>query len=154
MFVGSLSEDLVRQAHDAVVLVGPHATSAPVGRVLAGALDGTTQSEAILPAAADLTGALGMTLRLLQVGGRDPLPGDVIETGYLAAVAAKVPSISRRGVDYDTLHGDRPAHDLNDYIAAHPEIGMVAMATRGLRGGDRCCTGVRRSRSPTAPSFR
>jgi nucleotide-binding universal stress UspA family protein len=137
LLAGSLSEDLVRQAHAPVVLVGPHATAAPVGRVLAVALDGTAESEAILPTATDLAGGLGMSLRLLQVGRPAPLPTDVTETAYLASVAARLSSIPPRGADYDTLHGDHPAHDLADYVVSHPDIGMVAMATRGLRGGDR-----------------
>jgi nucleotide-binding universal stress UspA family protein len=139
LIVGSLSEDLVREAHAPVVLVGPHARAAPSGRVLAVALDGTEQSEGILPVAADLAGALGMSLRLLQVGepGSAPPPPDVSETAYLSSAAAKVPSIDRRAVDYDVLHGGHPAHNLADHVAAHPEVGMVALATRGLSGGAR-----------------
>ena len=67
LFLESLSEDLVREAHMPLVLVGPHCTTAPTERFLAVALDDTDESEAILPAAADLAPALGMTLRLLQV---------------------------------------------------------------------------------------
>ena len=76
LFLESVSEDLVRDAHMPVVLVGPHCTTAPTGRFLVVALDGTTESEDILPAAADLALALGMTLRLLQVAkaGVEQLP--------------------------------------------------------------------------------
>jgi nucleotide-binding universal stress UspA family protein len=137
LLVGSLSEDLVRQAHAPVVLVGPHASPEARGGVLAVALDGTVESEAVLPTATDLAGTLGMSLRLLQVGRPARLPTDVIETAYLASVAAGVSSIPSRAADYDTLHGDHPAHDLADYLGSHPDIGMVAMVTRGLRGGDR-----------------
>ncbi len=137
LLVGSLSEGLVRDAHVPVVLVGPHTAAAPSGRVLVVALDGTDQSEAILPVAAALAGELGMTLRLLQVGEPKPLPPDVWETAYLSMAARKVPSIERKAVDYDILHGSHPAHDLADYIAKHPDVGMVAMATRGLSGGAR-----------------
>ena len=69
LLVGSLSEDFVRHAHVPVMLVGPDVGAAPTGRVLAVALDGTEQSESILPAAAELAVSLGMTLRLLQVAG-------------------------------------------------------------------------------------
>ena len=60
-----------------------------------------------------------------------------METSYLAVAAGKVPTIERHAVDYDVLHGDHPGHDLADYVATYPEIGMLAVATRGLTGGAR-----------------
>jgi nucleotide-binding universal stress UspA family protein len=143
LFLESLSEDLVREAHMPVVLVGPHCTTAPTGRFLAVALDCTDESEAILPAAADLAPALGMTLRLLQVAesGADPLPADTVETGYLAHVAAKINPITRTEVDYDVLHGHDPAHQIADYVSVHPDVGMIALATRGLAGRARLIRG-------------
>ena len=143
MLLHSLSEDLVRTSHVPVVLVGPHATAAPSGRVMAIALDGTEQSEAILPATADLSGALGMSIRLLQVAeaGAAEMPHDATGTGYLSHVAAKVPGIDHDAVDYDVLHGGHPAHNIADYVAVHPEIGMVALATRGLSGRARLLHG-------------
>jgi nucleotide-binding universal stress UspA family protein len=139
----SVSEDLVRDAHVPVVLVGPHVECQPSGRVLAVAVDGTKESEVILPAAADLAGALGMTLRLLQVAGkgRDDLPTDSIETGYVARAAATMPSMQSQPPDYDVLHGDHPARDLADYVAVQRDVGLVALATRGLRGGARLLHG-------------
>jgi nucleotide-binding universal stress UspA family protein len=139
----SVSEELVRDAHVPVVLVGPHVTKRPSGRVLGVALDGTEQSEIILPAAAALGGALGMTLRLLQVAGKGArgLPVDSVESGYLAHAAEKVPSIKPQFSDYDVLHGDHPARDLADYVVAQRDVGMVALATRGLSGGARLLQG-------------
>ena len=143
LFLESVSEDLVRDAHMPVVLVGPHCTTAPTGRFLVVALDGTTESEDILPAAADLALALGMTLRLLQVAkaGVEQLPADAVETGYLAHVADKITSIKRKEVDYDILHGDDPAHSIADYVACHADVGMIALATRGLSGRARLIRG-------------
>ena len=143
LLIGSLSEELVREAHAPVVLVGPHATAERTRRVLAVALDGTAQGEVVLPAAAELADALGMTLRLLQVGRlqREPLPSDASETAYLASAARIVPSIEGVAVDYDVLHGNHPARDLAEYIAVHPDVGMITMATRGLRGGARLLHG-------------
>ena len=143
LLIDSVSEDLVRDAHVPVVLVGPHVDAPPFGRVLAVALDGTEESEVILPAAAALGGALGMTLRLLQVAGkgREDLPTDSIETGYLARAAETMPSMKSTLTDYDVLHGDHPARDLADYVAAQRDVGLVALATRGLRGGARLLHG-------------
>jgi nucleotide-binding universal stress UspA family protein len=138
LILGSLSEDFVRHAHVPVMLVGPHAGLAPTGRVLAVALDGTEQSESILPAAAELAVALGMTLRLLQVAGVGELvPSDVSESAYLSHTAARMPYFEHETVDYDLLHGKHPSADIASYLDAHSEVGAVALATRGLEGPDR-----------------
>ena len=138
LLLGSVSEDFVRHAHVPVMLVGPHAGVAPTGRVLAVALDGTEQSESILPAAAEVAVSLGMTVRLLQVAGIGVhVPQDLSESAYLSRTAARVPYFERGAVDYDILHGEHPAADIADYVAAHVEVGSVALATRGLDGPDR-----------------
>jgi nucleotide-binding universal stress UspA family protein len=107
------------------------------------ALDGSTDSEAILPAAAGVAAGLGMTPRLLQVadprGGK--LPPDGLETGYLASVAEKLTWIEREDVDYDVLHGDDPAESIADYVEHNPKVGMIALATRGLAGRARLTGG-------------
>lgn len=143
LLIRSVSEDLVRDAHVPVVLVGPHVTDVPSGRVLAVALDGTEESEVILPAAAQLGDALGMTLRLLQVAGKgaEGLPRDAVEVGYISRVAQTMPSMEQQLADYDVLHGDHPARDLADYVDAQPDIGMIALATRGLSGRARLLHG-------------
>ncbi len=142
LLLGSLSEDFVRHAHVPVMLVGPHVSMAPTGRVLAVALDGTEQSESILPAAAELAVALGMTVRLLQVAGvREHVPSDLSESAYLSRVAGRVPLFEREAVDYDVLHGEHPAVEIASYVDAHADIGAVALATRGLDGPDRLLRG-------------
>ena len=110
---------------------------------MAVALDGTEQSETILPATADLSGALGMSLRLLQVAdsGAAEMANDAAETGYLSHIAAKVSAFDHEVVDYDVLHGGHPAHNIADYVTLHPEIGMVTLATRGLSGRARLLHG-------------
>jgi nucleotide-binding universal stress UspA family protein len=142
LLLDSLSEDLVRDAHVPIVLVGPHVECQPSGRVLAVAVDGTEESEVILPVAATLGEALGMSLRLLQVAGKgwEDLPTDAVETGYLARAAERMPSL-RTSIDYDVLHGDHPARDLADYVAAQRGVGLIALATRGLRGRARLLHG-------------
>lgn len=139
---GSLSEDFVRHAHVPVMLVGPHVSVAPTGRVVAVALDGTEQSESILPAAAELAVSLGMTVRLLQVAGvREHVPPDLSESAYISRAAGRVPYFEREAVDYDVLHGEHPAVEIASYVDAHAEIGAVALATRGLDGPDRLLHG-------------
>jgi nucleotide-binding universal stress UspA family protein len=98
------------------------------------ALDGTERGESMLGPAADLAAALGMSLRLIQdasVQGNDS-PSDGYETGYLLRLSRKVAGLDRSTLDYDVLHGGHPARDLAQYTALHDEVGLIAMATRGL----------------------
>ena len=130
----SVSEELVRQAHAPIVLVGPGATTAPTGRVMVVAMDGTERSESILGPAADLAAALGMTLRLIQDLSRptNEFRSDGFETGYLSRMSRKVAGIDPATIDYDVLHGGHPARDLAEYTALHDDVGLIALATRGL----------------------
>ena len=139
----SVSEDLVRDAHVPVVLVGPNCTAAPSGRVLAVALDGTEHSEAIMPSALDLASSLGMTVRLLQVGEQIGALPTGCEAEHRMTAGRKVPAMAGGPIDCDVLHARHPAHELADYVATHPEIGLVAMATRGLSGMERLRHGGR-----------
>jgi nucleotide-binding universal stress UspA family protein len=156
LLVDSVSENLVPDAHVPVVLVGPHVECQPSGRVVAVAVDGPEKSEVILPVAATVGGALGMTLRLLQVAGEgwEDLPTDSIETGHPARAAETMPSMKSTFADYDVRHGDHPARDLADYVAAQRDVGLVALATRGCAAVPGCSTEAPHSSSPTARSFR
>jgi nucleotide-binding universal stress UspA family protein len=141
LLLGSLSEELVREAHEPVLIVGPQAGKPAAGTVLAVALDGTARSEAILPAALDVARDLGMTVRLLEVVQTDTtnLPPDVSETAYLTRVAGKLPSAD--DVDYDVLHDNDAARGLADYVSREPDVGIVALSTRGLSGSARLLHG-------------
>lgn len=136
MIAGSVSEQLVRDAHQGVLLVGPHAKEPPLGPVLAIALDGTDESEEVLQDAAGVAAALGMSLRLLQVAGPGSvdLPRDALETAYLHRVAGRAAPFARDEVDYDVLHGHAPAVDLAKYARHHDDIGLIAVGTHGRRG--------------------
>jgi nucleotide-binding universal stress UspA family protein len=138
--LGSVSERLVREADIPIVLVGPHVHHVPGGNVIGVALDGSAHSELVLPAVEEMRMATGMSLRLLQVVPRPPSPAreDVMESGYLSRLAARAaPGPHDAVVDYDVLHGVHPADDISTYVEGHPEIGMLALATRGLTGRDR-----------------
>jgi nucleotide-binding universal stress UspA family protein len=137
---GSVSEELVRDAHMPVLLVGPHAGEPHTGKVLAVAVDGTPESEAILPVADQIADAVGMAIRLLQVvqpgkGGGS----DTFETAHLARLSARY--FAGRDMDYDVLHGKDAAKALTEYASLQPEVGMIALATRGLSGGARLLHG-------------
>jgi len=133
LIAGSLSERLVRDAHRPLVLVGPHVSAPPDGSVLAVAVDGTKESAATVQDMAEVAGALGMSLQLLQVAssGSADLPADAMETAYVRRVAGQTSTLVRHEVDYDVLHGSSPAHDLATYAELHRDIAMIATATHG-----------------------
>ncbi|HEY5876203.1 MAG TPA: universal stress protein, partial [Ilumatobacteraceae bacterium] len=74
LILGSVSEDLVRDIERPMVVVGPHATTPRMGNVLAIALDGSVESEAVLPAALELARRFHLDLRLLQITTGDVQP--------------------------------------------------------------------------------
>jgi nucleotide-binding universal stress UspA family protein len=133
LLFGSISADLVRDAEVPIVVVGPHSESRPTAGVIAVALDGTDLSETILPAAMQVAGALGLTVRLLQVGF-EHAASDAADTVYLSHVASTLPHPDR--IDYDTLYGN--ADDaLVDYLTRSGDVAMLALATRGIPSGAR-----------------
>jgi nucleotide-binding universal stress UspA family protein len=133
---GSTSQELVRAAHAPVVLVGPHVEEMRPLAVMAVAVDGSEESEAILPVAADLAQGLNIALQLVQVGEAPsaPLSDDVVETAYLISAAGRVPTVPAASVEFDFLHGHDVASSMAAYVAGYHGISLVAMTTRGLRG--------------------
>lgn len=133
LLFGSVSADLVRDAEVPIVVVGPHAKVRGDADVLAVALDGTTSSESILPAAVAVANELGLRLRLLQVGLAH-VPPDAADTNYLAGLSHHLPHPEH--ADYDTLYGE-PGDELVGYVARSDDVAMLAMATRGIPAGAR-----------------
>ena len=132
LILGSVSEDLVRDIERPVVVVGPKATTTRSGNVLAVALDGSVASEAILPVALELARQFDFELRILQMVTGEP-PSDVVETSYLARVAADLAPPGCRS--YDVLHGKDAAEILAGYVEIHDEVVLLAMATHGVPAG-------------------
>ena len=144
---GALWRDAPRQpqrrarphlAHVPVVLVGPHATAAPSGQ-RAGSRARWHGAERGHPPrrAADAVRRVRHDPSLApSCRGRAPWTCRVTRRrrGICRSAAAKVPTIDHDAVDYDVLHGGHPAHDIADYVGDHPDVGMVALATRGLSG--------------------
>jgi nucleotide-binding universal stress UspA family protein len=133
---GSVSEELVRDTGVPLILVGPHATrrvGSGAGDVLLVPLDGTMVGEAILGDAFKVAAQLGLQVRLVQVIEPGDAPADVrtFEATYLHNVAKEWRDHDD-AIDYDVLHGRNASRALSDYIDAHDEVVLVAMATRGI----------------------
>lgn len=133
LLFGSVSADLVRDAEVPILVVGPRATDRAGGDVIAVALDGSEHGEAIMPAVVQLAAALGLRIRLLEVG-RAHIDTDTNETAYVARVASRFDSSGV--IDYDVLVGDSE-DELVGYAERSDDVVMLAMATRGVPAGAR-----------------
>ena len=159
--LGSISDQVVRQARCPVLLARPHRhvaeerEAAAVSDVLV-PLDGTVTSEAILPHALEMCRLTGASCTLLHV-----IVPELLLTGVAVPVAladqraafaekrqtdAYLASLANRfregAVPVTTAalpHADVESGIL-EYCAAHP-VSLIAMATRGTRGLERAVLG-------------
>lgn len=130
LLIGSHAGALLRTAVRPLLLVGPRAeVPAELGVVLT-CLDGSSEAEAILPAAESWARALGGRLRLVQVARPGAVRGPE-ELGQLQRAASHL----RGGVDvdWDLLHGKDVAHTVVDHARELP-ASIIAMSTHGRSG--------------------
>jgi nucleotide-binding universal stress UspA family protein len=140
--LGSVTEEVLRQTRRPVLVVGPRfqATTALAGKRLLVCLDGSKHAERVVPVASAWATRFNMELWLVESVSPDDWPaagagspaGDVMETGYVASVAAAV----GRDVNYDVLHAAHPADAIVSAAQDWP-VGLVAMATHGRSGWSR-----------------
>jgi nucleotide-binding universal stress UspA family protein len=133
--IGSIAEALLRTLDRPALVVGPHAAAAAFeGRVVA-ALDGSRESERVVPPAIAWSAMLGEPLWLAGVCDRDHQAelGDTVEAGWLAAVARAA------GVDgWNTVHDRSAAHGLVELAASRATpTGLLVLATHGRTGWSR-----------------
>lgn len=137
LMFGSVSADVVREVETRVVMVGPRASARPTARVMLVPIDDTEVSAAILRSAVEVADTLKMSLRLVQVG-HSGIPNDSDESSYIRHFAEQLDPPHNR--DFDVLHGE-PASAIAEYVKETPDVGMVAMATRGIPAGARITMG-------------
>ncbi len=136
LFLGSVADEMVRRSPVPVVLVGPHvdprASDSAYHDVVV-CIDGTVESERLLPLAAVLHQDLGMHPWLFQVqpdpAAGSPIGVDLLETAQLhrAADALKGDGVD---VDWDVGHGSNRADAIVEFAAQRPSP-IIAIATRG-----------------------
>jgi nucleotide-binding universal stress UspA family protein len=119
------------------VLVGPHAVARDNADVMLVPIDDSENSAQILPAALAVADALKMRLRLVQVGDHG-VPADSNESSFIRHEAMQLPEPHNR--DFDVLHGDVETA-ISEYASQTADVGMIAMATRGIPAGARLTMG-------------
>jgi nucleotide-binding universal stress UspA family protein len=130
MLLGSVSAWVFRTVHHPVVVVGPHCRDVVSGSILAIAVDGTPEAEAIIPMALTLATALSVRPVLYQagtIGAR--VPSDASETSYLHRLAERV--VPGSTLDYEALH-DTSVEDALSKLAERDDIAMLAITTRSV----------------------
>jgi nucleotide-binding universal stress UspA family protein len=136
-FARSVSAWLVHRSNQAMFVVGPRCTAELRGTVLAIAVDGTPDGEAIIEPALDVAATLGLVPMLYQVlpEGTQAYVRDARESTYVARLAQK---FARTGVEieYDVLHDRHVGRGLSR-LAEDGAVAMVAMATHGHTADER-----------------
>ena len=152
LLLGSVAEGILGRHTDPVLMVGPgFRTEEPMSfQTLLLCLDGSQQSEAMLPHAAAWAEGLKMSIRILQVAPSPAPPDAEIPPGrehdaeerhhearqrieaYLEKVAARL-SFGSVHATWEVIEGDSPAHTICQVAGSLPGA-VVALATRGNGG--------------------
>jgi nucleotide-binding universal stress UspA family protein len=147
--IGSVTDELLHLISQPVLVVGPHADVAAfdlTGPLLA-AVDGSKTSETILPIVAAWATSFGLEPWIVTVLDRSALdalaasgPDPVSESSYVHRLAADLRRELDRPVEFDTLHGPRPASAVTDAALEH-QAAIVAVSTHGRTGLRRVALG-------------
>ncbi len=152
ILLGSVAEGVLGRHFDPVLMVGPgFRTEEPLSfKTLLLCLDGSQQSEAMLPHAAAWAEGLKMSIRILHVAPPPPPPDAEIPPGrehdaeerqhkarqrieaYLEKVTARL-SFGSVQATWEVIESDSPAHAICQVAGSLPGA-VVALATRGNGG--------------------
>jgi nucleotide-binding universal stress UspA family protein len=144
LVLGSVSERVVRESHDPVLLIGPHCRPTPdrFASMIVG-LDGSPLAESILPLVSDWAAHAGVTPWLFQVLDA-PLPlevggDDVQDSVYVHRTAER---LARTGsdVEWDVARDRHPAATIARFATGLPAP-LIALTTHGRSGISRMALG-------------
>lgn len=156
---GSVAEEILREAKDAALLIGPSVPDEPMHPdELIVCLDGSAVANAILPFAAAWARDLHLDVVLLRVSESDPEPGrDSLLKGQLTRSKRR---LVRRGLEpkhgsvrCEVLHHRDAAEAILEFSRNHPSA-LLALTTHGRTGLARLTAGsvaiavVRDARTP------
>ncbi|MEY2959388.1 MAG: hypothetical protein RLZZ01_1956 [Actinomycetota bacterium] len=135
--LGSITDDVLRRTYGPVVVIGPSVDLATAGRLdgpYVVPLDGSDAGERIVPIAAAWAiefGAVPWLVEVVEPGLR--VADDVFESAYTARLAAGLHQDTGRDVEYEVLHGDRPAAAIVDFATSN-DSRLVFATTHGRSG--------------------
>lgn len=140
LVLGSIAEQVVRETHMPLLLIGPEMsrTWSPGIRTILLCVDTSALSEALVPTAAELATRTGANLLLIEMLGTIRAsakgPSDVAgESSYLHQVADRLKHDYGLQPSWEVLHGDDPGSAIAEYAHGLPGV-LIAMATHGRSG--------------------
>ncbi len=139
--LGSVTEELLERIFGPVLVVGPHVTTRGFDGPIIATVDGSHESESVLPLAAAWGIELGAPPWIIEVTDPDPgVSGDVSESAYPARLARKLAKDSAHPVQYEVLHGEHVHDEVADFARSINAVLIVA-STRGRTGLSRFVIG-------------
>ena len=104
-------------------------------------LDGSSLADTVLPLAGALAPALDLRPQIISVIEPSATTGETDmppESSMVRSAAVSLEKETGSPVDYEVLHGDRPAHSIVEWSA---DAAMIAMSTHGRTGLARLVAG-------------
>ena len=139
--LGSVTEELLERIFGPVLVVGPHVTTSGFDGPIIATVDGSHESESVLPLAAAWGIELGSEPWIVEVA--DPQSGvspDVSESAYPARLARGLAKDSGHSVQYEVLHGEHVHDEVADF-ASSIKASLIVASTRGRTGMSRFVIG-------------
>ncbi len=143
--VGSVAEDMLRRCPNPTMLVGPSVQPDAFRGPIVATVDGSDESELVLPIAAQWAGTLGSHAWIITVASpstneRSAMGTDIGSSSYLAQLAKGLRQESGVEVEYDELHGERPATSIAEYCTRH-DASLIVASSHGRSGMSRLTLG-------------
>jgi nucleotide-binding universal stress UspA family protein len=126
-----------------IVVVGPNNASSEValGGEYVVPVDGSPAGEKILSIVEAWIIEFGATPWIVEVVGPSlPTSADVFESAYAARLAQQMHARTGREIEFEVLHGDRPAGPIVDF-AERRGAGLICATTHGRTGMARLRSG-------------
>jgi len=143
--LGSVAEDVLKDAHRPVLLLGPKAEPRPgLGDgELVMCFDGSHTSISIVPTAIEWAAALGLTIVVITVAhGDGTVLGSTERIGLDQEVEGIIGRVRSAGIEvrHERLEGNDAAKAVVGYASA-PNVALIALATHGRTGMARTALG-------------
>lgn len=139
--VGSVADDVLHRLTTPLLLVGPHASHLDFSGPVIIAVDGSDDVSHAVNVGVDWATALGTQPWIVHAAPPETaLPIDTLETGYVARLAEQAHRATGVAVEFDEVHGHRPATAVVDYARCASASTIVTL-THARTGFDRLTSG-------------
>ncbi len=139
--VGSVADDVINRTFGPLLLVGPHVTRLDLDGPVVIAVDGSDCGERAVPLGVAWAIELGLVPWIVHAVPPDTtLPVDTLESGYVSGLAHRYRDSSGHEIEFDEIHGHRPATAVVGY-ADRTDAAMIVACTHARTGFERLTMG-------------